>query len=126
MQDLRKAKSKDQRKEQPSAVMQRLNITSAFRRTVSGHGTDTLLCPVTPLTVCAWRCSKWSSEVFSLFMTPLIRSKSYQSVKNSFGPFSFLTVYIHTPTHTYIYIYVLTYQGTWGQSQKFSPFFLTY
>ena len=104
-------------------MMQRLNITSAFRRTVSGHGTGTLSSVQSPLsTVCAWRCSKWSSAVFSLFMISLIRSKSLQEVRIIWSSLS-NHIYTYPRPHTYIYIYVLTYQGTWGQSQSSPPFF---
>ena len=116
--------SKDQRKEQQSAVVQRLNITSSFKRTVSVRGTGTLSVQSLLSMVCAWRCSKWSSVSFSLFMIPLRRSKSLQAVRIIWSSLS-NHIYTHSHTHTHTHIYVLTYQGTWGKSE-FSPFFLTY
>lgn len=103
--------------------MQRLNITSAFRRTVSGHGTGTLSSVQSPLsTVCTWRCSKWSSAVFSLFMTPLIRSKSYQSVRIIWSSLS-NRIYTYPPTHTHIYTYMFYHIKGLGGNHRFLPLF---
>lgn len=103
--------------------MQRLNITSAFRRTVSGHGTGTLSSVQSPLTVCTWSAPN-GAGVFSLFMTPFDKIKSYQSVRIIWSSLS-NRIYTYPP-HTHIHIYVLTYQRGLGGNHRILPLFLTY